>query len=82
MPGFEMTHVEATCLAWIDARAAGLDDPAKFFEAAGVGLSDGRDFGGPGFVRLNFGCTRATLKEALARMKQATMESNINAKED
>jgi cystathionine beta-lyase len=25
----------------------------------------------PGFVRLNFGCTRATLDEALARMAHA-----------
>ena len=71
MPGMAMTHVEATYLAWIDTHATGLDDPVKFFEAAGVGLSDGRDFGGPGFVRLNFGCPRATLEEALQRMRSA-----------
>jgi cystathionine beta-lyase len=45
-----------------------LDDPVKFFEDAGVGLSDGRDYSGPGYVRLNFGCPRATLEEALRRM--------------
>jgi len=71
IPGLRMTHVEATYLAWIDTSAAGLDDPGKFFEEAGVGLSDGRDFAGPGFVRLNFGCPRVTLTEALSRMKQA-----------
>jgi cystathionine beta-lyase len=68
MPAVSMTHVEATYLAWIDTRATGLDDPVKFFENAGVGLSDGRDFSGPGYVRLNFGCSRATLEEALKRM--------------
>ena len=31
-------------------------------------LMDGRRFDGPGFVRLNFGCPRATLDEALRRM--------------
>ncbi len=71
MPGLEMTPVEATYLAWIDARQLDLADPTAFFEAHGVGLSDGREFGGPGFVRLNFGCTRATLEEALRRMGEA-----------
>ena len=71
MPGLSMTHVEATCLAWIDTRSLGLENPIKFFEDAGVGLSDGKDFAGPGFVRLNFGCPRMLLDEALGRMKQA-----------
>jgi cystathionine beta-lyase len=48
-----------------------VEDPAAFFEAAGVGLSDGRYFGAPGWLRLNFGCPRATLDEALARMAAA-----------
>jgi len=43
----------------------------RFFEEAGVGLQDGREFDGPGFVRLNFGCPRAVLREALARMGRA-----------
>jgi cystathionine beta-lyase len=71
MPGLSASHIEATYLAWIDAREVGAGDPAAFFEAAGVGLSDGREFGGPGFVRLNFGCPRATLDEALGRMERA-----------
>lgn len=71
MPGLSTTQPEATYLAWIDCRAAGLDNPTAFFEAAGVGLSEGTPFGLPGFVRLNFGCTRATLDEALARMQRA-----------
>jgi cystathionine beta-lyase len=75
MPGLSMAPVEATYLAWIDARGAGLADPQRAFEAAGVGLSDGKDFGTGdayrGFVRLNFGCPQATLDEALARMRRA-----------
>lgn len=71
MPGLRMTRPEATYLAWIDCREAGLDEPAAFFEAAGVGLSDGSPFGMPGFVRLNFGCPRATLEAALERMAAA-----------
>lgn len=75
MPGLATTSPEATYLAWIDCRAMmatrGIDDPVAFFEAAGVGLSDGRHFGAPGWLRLNFGCPRATLDEALRRMAAA-----------
>jgi cystathionine beta-lyase len=71
MPGLSMTPGEATCLAWIDTRLSGIEHPARFFEETGVGLSDGKEFDGPGFVRLNFGCSRTLLAEALGRMKQA-----------
>ena len=71
IPGLSITHVEATYLAWIDTRPAGIPDPGRFFEEAGVGLSDGADFGAPGFVRLNFGCPRSLLVEALKRMAGA-----------
>jgi cystathionine beta-lyase len=71
MPGLAMTPVEATYLAWIDARGLGVADPARFFENAGVGLSNGADFGLPGWVRLNFGCPLATLEAALERMRAA-----------
>jgi cystathionine beta-lyase len=71
MPGLSMSPVEATYLAWIDTRETGLGHPARFFEEAGVGLSDGVEFGGPGFVRLNFGCPRSLLVEALKRMDAA-----------
>jgi cystathionine beta-lyase len=74
MPGLRTTPAEATCLAWIDARGTGWAQPQREFETAGVGLSDGREFGpgdtSQGFVRLNFGCTRALLDEALARMQR------------
>lgn len=70
-PGLLMTPVEATYLGWIDTREAQLDDPVKFFEAAGLGVSDGSDFQGHGFVRFNFGCHRDTLQEAIRRLQQA-----------
>ena len=67
----KMGPVEATYLAWIDARGLGLADPAAHFEAHGLGLSDGRDFAAPGWLRLNFGCAPATLVEALQRLGRA-----------
>jgi cystathionine beta-lyase len=71
MPHLSMAPVEATYLAWIDIRAAGIRNPTAFFEDAGVGLQDGIEFDGPGFVRLNFGCSRSLLEEALQRMAGA-----------
>lgn len=70
-PEARMTPVEATFLAWLDVTALGLDDPHGFFEQAGLGLSNGRDFLGPGHVRLNFGCPRATLDEGIRRFTAA-----------
>ena len=71
IPGLAMSHIEATYLAWIDARGLAVADPAAFFEAGGVGLSRGDDFGMPGWLRLNFGCPRQTLDLALDRMAGA-----------
>lgn len=75
MPKITMNHVEATYLAWIDARQTGVQNPTLFFERAGVGLSNGKDFGAPGYVRLNFGCPRPQLAEALQRMQKALEKS-------
>ena len=74
LPGLNMAKPEGTYLAWIDCRGAQLENPYEFFlNQAKVALSDGAIFGteGQGFVRMNFGCPRATLEEALQRMKQA-----------
>lgn len=69
--GLSCTPVEATYLAWIDCRELGKKHPADFFESHGVGLSDGRAFGMDGFVRLNFGCSRTLLDDALERIRSA-----------
>ncbi|MBU4226335.1 MAG: PatB family C-S lyase [Chloroflexi bacterium] len=79
LPGIRTTLPEATYLAWLDCndllksgQVSG--SPYKFFlHKAKVALNDGATFGpgGEGFVRLNFGCPRATLMQALERMKAA-----------
>ena len=65
--------IEATYLAWLNVERLGLPHPVTHFETHGVGLSDGVFFGSPRgqYVRLNFGCPRATLAEALRRMQSA-----------
>jgi cystathionine beta-lyase len=68
IPGLHMGLVEGTYLAWIDVHQVGIEQPARFFENYGLGLSDGKDFDGPGFVRLNFGCSRQVLQKALDRL--------------
>jgi len=78
IPGLTMTHVEATYLAWIDTRDLALKTPTAFFEKAGVGLSNGTDFNGSGFVRLNFGCPEATLKQGLDRIQEAVKSVTFN----
>ncbi len=74
-PEVRFTIPEATYLAWLDCREAGIEgNPYQFFlKKARVALNDGSTFGpgGGGFVRLNFGCTRATLTQALAQMRAA-----------
>lgn len=73
---FEVGPVEATYLAWIDVRGLDTHRPAKWFEAAGVGLSNGIEFDGPGFMRLNFGCPRPLLEKALGRIAQAVEKTS------
>lgn len=75
LPGVGIEPPEATYLALLDCR--GLDlapSPYRFFlDRARVALSDGAAFGKPtqGFVRINFGTSRAILREALERMAKA-----------
>jgi len=72
LPGVKIeAPMEATYLAWLNVEALGLADPIAHFEKHGVGLSDGSFFGAARgkYVRINLGCPRATLAEALRRMK-------------
>lgn len=73
--GLSMTEVEATYLAWIEAKALNQADLLSFFERHGLGLSDGKDFGLPGYVRLNFACERALLLEAIERLAYAAKQA-------
>ena len=77
--GIRVTVPEATYLAWLDCnelvRSGRINGtPHEFFlKQAKVALNEGKEFGfgGEGFVRLNFGCPRKTLEDALERMKAA-----------
>ena len=73
-PRLRLVPMEATYLYWIDATGLGLDDPVAFFEEHGVGLSDGRFFGSPGWVRMNFAMPPDSLAEALKRMLNAVQQ--------
>ena len=75
-PKIKFTPPEGTFLAWLDCRALGLTDEALhafFAREAKLGLNKGTTFGtqGSGFMRLNFGCTRAVLAEAAERLVKA-----------
>jgi cysteine-S-conjugate beta-lyase len=78
MPQIRMTRPEGTYLAWLDCRGANLsENPYDFFlKKAKIAFNKGDYFGtgGNGFVRMNFGCTRATLIDALDRMKSALQD--------
>lgn len=79
LPGLSMAKPQGTYLAWLDCRETKIPgNPYEFFlEKAGVAFNDGKIFGrgGEGFVRINFGCPRSTLAEALERMKCALIKT-------
>ena len=58
----------ATYLAWIDAAGLGVQDPYQHFLDRKVGFSGGKEFGDPGYVRMNFACPKSNLEEAIRRM--------------
>jgi len=76
IPQIRPVAPEATYLMWLDCSGLGMDDDTleRFFvEKAKLGLNTGISFGegGSGFMRLNVGCPRATLEEAMRRLKGA-----------
>ncbi|HIE57164.1 MAG TPA: putative C-S lyase, partial [Anaerolineales bacterium] len=75
LPSVRVTAPQGTFLAWLDCRELEIEQkPSTFFrQEAKVALNDGAWFGqgGEGFVRLNFGCPRATLEAGLGRLKTA-----------
>lgn len=74
--GVELIEPEGTYLTWVDMRGLGMndDDLANFVvHEAGIAPDFGYAFGpgGQGFQRLNLGCTRATVREAVDRLGTA-----------
>jgi len=76
LPRIELIEPEGTYLVWLDCRKLGLpEEELEQFIArkAKLWLDDGAIFGkaGEGFERVNIACPRATLEEALGRLKKA-----------
>jgi len=75
MPQVKVMHPDATYLIWLDFSAYGLMDDLlnQTLIDAGVGLNRGTQFGkqGKGFMRINIGCPRSVLKEALEKIEKA-----------
>jgi cystathionine beta-lyase len=80
LPMLRTTIPEGTFLAWLDCSATGIigNQHEFFLHLAKVALNDGQRFGqgGSDFVRLNFGCSRSTLTQALMQMKFALATLN------
>lgn len=80
IPQIRLIEPEGTYLLWLDCRGLGLSDQALkdfFIYRARVGMNAGSSFGdvGQGFMRMNIGCPRAVLTEALERIKRALMDT-------
>ena len=72
---FKVAKLESTYLAWVDCSALNLTSKEityKLLTSGKVYLNDGKMYHAPkeGFVRINLGCPRALLKEALLRFKE------------
>jgi cystathionine beta-lyase len=78
-PAAKFTHVEGTYLQWIDFRPLGIKDPYRWLQKYPKILpNDGKPFGIEGYVRINFGTTRARLAEALDRIEaQVNQMKNV-----
>ncbi|MCR4585806.1 MAG: pyridoxal phosphate-dependent aminotransferase [Lachnospiraceae bacterium] len=64
----------ATYLLWIDARGAeegGRGLAGKIRERSGLYISDGEEYGTPGFLRMNIACPKSLLEDGLRRLKAA-----------
>lgn len=76
MPKLEVVIPESTFLLWIDFKAFELDSKTRadwLVKEAKLALTHGASFGSGGetFERLNFGCPRAQLDQALDRLSTA-----------
>ena len=75
LPEAVLTPMEATYLGWIDLRPYGFHEEELLLrtEKAGVIFTSGTFFGdqGDGFLRINIGCPRRNVTEAVARLRRA-----------
>ena len=76
IPSIGMIRPQASYLIFLDCRRLGLAQSELlrlFADGARLALNDGTMFGqgGEGFMRLNVGCPRAVLKQALEQLEAA-----------
>jgi len=76
VPGISMIRPQASYLVFLDCRELGLSQEELtrlFAEKAHLALNDGTMFGKPGegFMRLNVGCPRSVLAQALQQLRDA-----------
>lgn len=79
VPGVRFIRPEGTYLGLLDARSLGLEPDRLndfFLHQCRVYFSDGAMFGPEleGFIRINFGCPRSVLHEALERIERAVRD--------
>ncbi len=77
--GLRVLPADSLYLAWMDCRELGMDAQTlnKFMlTKARVWFDDGRKYGleGHGYMRVNLGCPRAIVDEAIARLTRAVAE--------
>lgn len=76
IPQVKALPPQASFLVWLDCRDLGMSQKSLMYflkRKAGLYLNDGSMFGdeGSGFVRLNVGCPRSVLEQALGRLNSA-----------
>ena len=76
IPAIKACRPEASFLIWLDCRELGMEPKALkhfFIHEARLALNPGPAFGpgGDGFMRLNIGCAREILREAMILLKTA-----------
>lgn len=76
LPQLRVHRPQASYLVWIDCRGLGLTHDQLidlFVNRARLALNDGAMFGpgGEGFMRLNVGCPRSVLQQALRQLEEA-----------
>lgn len=81
--GLRVLPADSLYLAWMDCRDLGMDAEALssfMLKKARIWLDKGQKFGaeGHGYMRVNLGCPRATVDEAIARLTRAVMEFQSN----
>ena len=80
IPQIKAIKMEGTYLLWLDCTKLGLSQKeivSFFINKAGLALNDGAKFGkgGKGFMRMNLGCSRELIRQALKQLKLAVNNS-------